>query len=164
MGVSGHDADRAVSAGWPPLRQAACGTALGLRVSRQFQCSDGATRAALIAITQRLRQRQVLPEALETLELVLAEVLNNLVEHGYDERGGSVDLSVTIASDGLRCRIADQGRRAPCAALTGSALPDASTMPEGGWGWYLVCTMSENIEYTQENGWNVLRLTIPWYA
>ena len=149
---------------WPTKRGSIIQAGLGFRVSRQFQSSDLATRDALVAVGRKLESRSVPQTAIETLELVLAEVLNNIVEHAYDAEGGSVDLSVAITSDGVRCRVADQGRSVPSAVLTGAMLPEADDLPEGGWGWYLVTTLAEDIRYQQENGWNVLRMTIPWDA
>ena len=151
-------------AGWPNRRVAASGTGLGFRLSRQFQASESTTREALIAVTGKLRARGVDQGALESLELVLAEILNNITEHAYAGDGGSIDLSVIVAAEGLRCRVADQGRRAPESVLAAQTLPEAADLPEGGWGWYLVNSLSEGLSYQQENGWNILRLTVPWDA
>lgn len=94
-------------------------------------------------------------------EIVLAEVLNNVVEHAHkDQRYGA--LVVVCDSDGqsLSFEIRDDG-----IAMPGGQLPEGrpqtwgdslEDLPEGGFGWHLIREMTHDLAYRREAGWNTL--------
>ena len=138
---------------------------LGFRFSHQFLSGDDNTRSALSILDRKLADRGFEGADRENVELVLAEVLNNLAEHAYVPPGGPVDLSLVVTRDGLVFRIADLGAPVPDTVLSEPRLPvtaEGGDMPEGGWGWYIVHALSQDISYARDGSWNVLRLTIPW--
>lgn len=105
--------------------------------------------------------QSVLPDPARSgdVELVLAEVLNNIVEHAY--RGsskGPVDLSAETCKNGIRFMIADSGRPMPNDSLPTGARTELNCafadLPEGGFGWILVRELAQDLQYRRENGIN----------
>ncbi|WP_333818251.1 ATP-binding protein [Tabrizicola sp.] len=99
-------------------------------------------------------------------ELVLAEVLNNVAEHAYANRPGPVTVSIGQTPQGLRCVIVDQGRAMPGHALPegrlpGSLGPALEDLPEGGFGWHLIRSLTQGLSYTRVDGCNRLQFLLP---
>lgn len=103
----------------------------------------------------------VLPDAAQRgeVELVLAEVLNNVVEHAY--RGspkGIVQLTAMSGQNGIRFVIADSGLAMPNAAIPDGAPADLgrapADLPEGGFGWSIIRQLAEDLQYRREDGVN----------
>ena len=99
-------------------------------------------------------------------ELVLAEVLNNIVEHAYGEGApGDVELSVGHSQKFLSCRLTDWGRPMPRSELPegkSAALDvDLAELPEGGFGWFLIRQMVEELHYHRDNDRNVVSFRLP---
>ena len=46
-------------------------------------------------------------------EIVLAEVLNNIVEHAYAGAPGRIDIAVGLGAGRMECDITDRGRAMP---------------------------------------------------
>jgi serine/threonine-protein kinase RsbW len=98
-------------------------------------------------------------------ELVLAEVLNNVAEHAYGDAGGKVEVSLQHAADGLRCLIVDEGRAMPGGQLPVGRLPSGldvvlADLPEGGFGWHLIRSLSTNLTYARVEGQNRLSFVL----
>lgn len=118
-------------------------------------------------------------DALGRLELVLAEVLNNIVEHGIGisreaesvlaearaagvARARAVHMLVSLEADGLRCVIADTGVLLPGECLAPRSLPRCEPeLPEGGFGWYLIQDLVRDLSYSRTGGRNYLAFTLP---
>ena len=101
----------------------------------------------------------LLPDDLRSsAEIVIAEVLNNIVEHAYAETQGNIELAVQPVPSGLYCMVSDLGTPMPDALLPGAVLPDleAGAMPEGGFGWYMIRSLADDIRYDRINGVNRL--------
>lgn len=127
---------------------------------RCFRAEPFAVRDALRAAVARFARRMG-PDDAGALELTLAEVLNNIVEHAYAGLGaGPVDLSLCHADGRLHCRIEDRGHPMPCPAAMGRSMPATDVacadLGEGGWGWALVCTLTEALAYTRDGDRNLL--------
>ncbi len=138
-----------------------CGDCFG----RRFPAEPLAVREALRAAVARFARR-LSPEDAGALELTLAEVLNNIVEHAYGARGGGpVDLALCHAGGTLRCRIEDCGRPMPQLSLPESRLPPTAVavgdLAEGGWGWSLVRGLTEDLTYVRDGDRNRLTFRIP---
>jgi serine/threonine-protein kinase RsbW len=99
-------------------------------------------------------------------ELVLAEVLNNVAEHAYAGDTGPVEVSLSPGTAGIDCLIIDQGVEMPGGQLPTGQLPggpDTSLddLPEGGFGWHLIRTLTHDLAYARTAGCNRLRFTLP---
>ncbi len=129
--------------------------------------------ATPLAVRESLAQMLALPplclltdEARGTAELVLAEVLNNVAEHAYADTAGQVTVSLGPTDRGLHCRIVDQGRAMPNGALPDGRLPGGADMPledlpEGGFGWHLIRSLTTDLNYSRVDGCNDLQFTLP---
>jgi len=130
----------------------------------EFSAEPMAVRDALRRAVARFA-RQLSAEDAGTLELVLAEALNNIAEHAYaGQAPGRVMLALRRAPEALDCIIEDDGR-----ALPGGVLPDAAIQPvaenpgdlaEGGWGWALIRILAQDIRYCRKGGRNQLGFRI----
>lgn len=108
--------------------------------------------------------RNPLPEALrDKAQIVLAEVLNNIVEHAYAQYPGTIELCIAVGSDALDLSITDQGLPLPLAGLPEGNDPmedPGEDLPEGGFGWFLIRTLAEGLNYERTEGANRLRFRI----
>ncbi|WP_161594585.1 ATP-binding protein [Marimonas lutisalis] len=99
------------------------------------------------------------------VELVLGEVLNNVVEHAYDGKmDGLIVLSCRARGAGLAFDVKDAGREMPGLALPkrrpaklDCALDD---LPEGGFGWFMVHELTEDLAYHRVAGRNALTFSV----
>ncbi|MDR5652414.1 ATP-binding protein [Ruixingdingia sedimenti] len=133
------------------------------RLRLVFPADPLAVRQALHDLHEGLRDCPVSPQCRATMELVLAEVLNNVVEHAYADRGGEIEICVQRSGGGLVCCVADSGRPMPHGALPPGDLPgtDAADLPEGGFGWHLIRALSRDLDYRREGTRNLLRFHLP---
>ncbi|MGS4945446.1 ATP-binding protein [Meridianimarinicoccus sp. RP-17] len=131
--------------------------------------SPHGVRAALIQVNGVLCADGVGRDDRGTCETVLAEVLNNIVEHAY---GGKDDrnIGVVLSRDrrGLVVEVTDAG-----APMPGGCLPDPKAapldvarddLPEGGFGWSVIRDLTAGLEYRRVNGINRLRFRVPFGA
>lgn len=145
----------------PPSRQHSEGAG---RIRRRFPAGDLETRAALLAVCDGLRRAKLGEDDLSSIELILAEVLNNIVEHAYASGAGIVDLDMELRHDGLFCVVRDRGATIPGARPPCPPLPRIEPpleLPEGGFGWHIIRSLTTQLGYRQENGWNALSFTVP---
>ena len=80
--------------------------------------------------------------------LVLAEALNNVVEHAYSYReDGDIDVSLDITAGRLCIRIVDFGPAfaPPKPKENVPDLDEFEALPEGGFGWGLIQMLTEEI-------------------
>lgn len=101
-------------------------------------------------------------------EIVLAEVLNNIVEHAYADGPGEITVELSASSGGIECCICDTGAEMPGLALPAGKLaacdPDdlpPDDLPEGGFGWFLIRSLTEGLCYARADGCNELRFRLP---
>lgn len=92
-------------------------------------------------------------------EIVLAEVLNNIVEHAYARHPGTITLTLRCTGAGLACLLKDRGAAMPGLALPVGEFQDLGTvedLPEGGFGWFLIRSLVEDLSYERRGGENRL--------
>ena len=98
-------------------------------------------------------------DCLGTTELVLAEALNNVVEHAYASFPGEIEVELQRDPDQLRVHIADKGLPMPGADPPIGQLPEVGALddlPEGGFGWFLIRTLVQDLTYRRVGGQNLL--------
>lgn len=137
---------------------------------RVLYADPARVRDALSAIRQRFRS-EVSEDTLGRLELVLAEVMNNVAEHaaapdrGHDvDRPPSIHLSIVRHETGLACAISDDGVSLPedCILPRGLPVMDLADLPEGGFGWYLIQDLTQALCYYREEQRNFLAFSVPF--
>lgn len=129
---------------------------------QRFTASDHATREVLAALDARLEMLEIDQDDRESVELLLAEVLNNIGEHAYAGHGGPVALTIEIERAGLICELCDQGASLPGGSMPGNGLPliaPPDDVPEGGFGWHIIRCLASDLHYCREDGWNRLRFS-----
>ncbi|MBI1173023.1 ATP-binding protein [bacterium] len=98
-------------------------------------------------------------DCLSTTEIVLAEALNNVVEHAYARFAGEIEVELRRDSDQLRFHIKDKGLPMPDAEPPAGYPPAVGSfddLPEGGFGWFLIRTLSCDLAYRREGDLNLL--------
>lgn len=121
---------------------------------------DMAVRAALERIETGLRALDAPEDVRGTAQLVLAEILNNVVEHAYTSKDGEIEISLSPKGDMLFCLISDAGEPMPENTLPNGRAVEEGTelmdLPEGGFGWLLINEYARNLEYHRRKDKNVL--------
>ena len=142
----------------------------------QTRCLPGAMatihlESEFLAVREGLGRVLCLPDMLTLgadlrgmVEIVLVEVLNNIVEHAYAGQTGPIEIALRLCPDRLACHVQDRGRPFPCGGPPPGILPEGKTLndlPEGGYGWHLIRTMTTDLHYSRSEGINHLRFCIP---
>jgi serine/threonine-protein kinase RsbW len=85
-----------------------------------------------------------------------SEAYNNVVIHAYAHRNdGMLEVEVELASDRVKLTLRDTGASVD---LSGVAVPDLDSLPEGGLGLYMMRALMDEVVY-QSGPPNVLCLT-----
>ena len=106
------------------------------------------------------------PNEAGTVELVLAEALNNIVEHALAETDGNTTIHIHVEHDheGLKVAIIDEGAPMPLGKTPDSNAPDLNVdtldMPEGGFGWFMIHTLAQKVQYARVGETNQLNLLL----
>ena len=124
-------------------------------------------RSTLKSLMSDLAGLDVTEDYLGTVEIILAEVLNNVIEHAYAEQpsDSTVDIACSWTGSGLDFCVTDEGKPMP----DGKAIPGRAAnldvpeedLPEGGFGWFLIQTLAQNVHYRREHPRNVLTFHVP---
>ncbi|NJS38505.1 MAG: ATP-binding protein [Rhodobacteraceae bacterium] len=133
-----------------------------------------AVRTGLAKIAAAQPLSQLTADQRGTVEVVLAEVLNNVAKHAYAGGPGQISVSLRLLGAGLACQITDSGVAMPGNQLPAGGLPgrgadpassyadhSLSDLPEGGFGWHLIRQLTEGLHYARVGGQNKLSFTIP---
>ena len=128
---------------------------------------ESAVRAALAEVRRVLDGGGVAAGDRGTIELVLGEVLNNVVEHAYGPGAtGVITLKCRAVPDGMGFCVCDNGRSMPGLRLPEGRLPDLAChpedLPEGGFGWFLVRRLATDLKYARRQGTNIFRFRVPY--
>lgn len=97
----------------------------------------------------------------EMLCLAFEEIFVNICHYGYPQGPGSVLLKCACAGEDLTVDIIDEGVPFDPTLL---AIPDLAADIEsraiGGLGWFLVRQIADDIQYSRQDGRNVVRLLL----
>lgn len=149
----------------PVSRQPAeCGEENGFQFAHEFQAGDMATRGVLEQLTEQLAAVGIGAEDLASLEIILAEALNNVTEHAYAGTTGPIILVLCGCADTYKCRISDRGKPMPYGEAPDPDLPDIEPpdiLPEGGFGWHIIRCLTSELQYCRDGPWNSLTLVVP---
>ncbi|MGH1412874.1 MAG: ATP-binding protein [Pelagimonas sp.] len=122
-----------------------------------------AVRETLTSLRRELESQHFFTCPGDMWELVLAEVLNNIVEHAYGESpDGEIRFDVKFDQARLMAGFVDKGTAMPEGALP-SGNPtnldvEQQNLPEGGFGWYLIQSLSDRLIYERKGSENHLSL------
>lgn len=147
----------------PEPRETSAARAASLRVI--LPSTPMGVRKGLCEINAALLDAGYTTEECGTVEIVLAEVLNNVVEHAYAVPGDDlIALRIGPAQAGLTFLVEDRGREMPEGGPPLGQVADASTdllnLPEGGFGWFIIREVARDVEYRREEGCNKMSFRI----
>ena len=124
-----------------------------------FAAEPFAVRAALEGLMGFLRPQDLDIDARGRVEIVLAEVLNNVCEHAFENYPRRVELRMRFEPRHLAFTVIDDGEPMPGRRLPpGEIDPErfVELLPEGGFGWFIIRSESEDLSYRRERGRNRL--------
>jgi len=105
-------------------------------------------------------------ELIEDAQLIVEEILVNIIQHGYENSSeGCIDLRIEMNKQQLMMTFQDSGK--PFNPLAEITPPDFNMDDEerslGGFGFYLVQQLAQEVDYVYLNGKNILtvRQAIP---
>ncbi|MBT53569.1 MAG: hypothetical protein CMF72_09255 [Mameliella sp.] len=134
-------------------------------ISCRMDSTPDDVQSSLLDINTLLQGEEIAPPPDSTWELVVAEVLNNIVEHAYQDRaGGDILLRLRFGHERLTVEFTDFGLPMPSGVAPDGALANVDVpveeLPEGGFGWFLIRSLSEDLTYCHDGGRNLLTLAI----
>ncbi len=118
-------------------------------------------RGALAKSKAFLRNLDFSQDQIGPVELVLAETVNNIIEHAYaDSSHGVVELTISRVEGDLVFTILDDGLPMPDEQVPiGEAQDldcDMGDLPEGGFGWFMIRELTSDLIYTRAGNRNRL--------
>ncbi|WP_417260492.1 ATP-binding protein [Celeribacter sp.] len=125
-----------------------------------MNASNTSVRKALQSLKTALSERGFLPEEITSIELVLAETLNNIVEHAYCDLGeGPINVKISEEPNGLIFQVMDRGRPMPNGqpplGILAAIDDNIAELPEGGFGWFLIRELAHDLVYEHDGTSNV---------
>ncbi|MDP7150525.1 MAG: ATP-binding protein [Paracoccaceae bacterium] len=124
----------------------------------QLRAEFCAVAPLLRKLTDWLAQNAVPAERQADIEIAMAEALNNVVEHGGLRPRQKIEVLARVTGAGVRIAIIDRGRAYPKGTVPESASPNFAELPEGGFGWMLIHTLTQTLRYHRSAGTNILTL------
>lgn len=130
-----------------------------------FPAQPMAVRQALKSSLTGLSHLKLSTEERGIVEIVLAEVLNNVVEHGYAHHpGGIVELRIKRCGDMLNFTVLDEGVPLPCGDVPKQPIQTlegpVEDLPEGGFGWSIITQLTRQMRYVRSDVRNRLDFSI----
>lgn len=102
---------------------------------------------------------------LGTSEVVVAEALNNIVEHAYADLQGAIEMVIGSSDAGLTFEVTDSGQPMPEGQVPLGRIrdypSDPTKLPEGGFGWFLIHELTEALTYQRKDQRNILKFSVP---
>lgn len=126
-----------------------------------FQSDPMAVRQALQSVVSGLRPLRLSDDDCGTVELVLAEVMNNICEHAYaGNREGVIEFRLSHHKSGIKCVLLDDGLPMPDGnppmGKNHNLKCPVNELPEGGFGWFLIREYAKDLQYCRAEGKNRL--------
>jgi serine/threonine-protein kinase RsbW len=124
-----------------------------------FAANTQRVRAQVDQAVRAIGKNPVPSEQAHSFEIVLAEHLNNIVEHSYAEtEQGTIKLTVISDKQKLRICTFDTGVPLPNLSMPEGSQPDLlverEDLPEGCFGWFLIRKLTRNLVYLRQNNEN----------
>lgn len=149
----------------PPVRAQAvrppCQPTGARKLDLRCPPNPDAVRVALSDLRAQLAAMGLTADQLCNVEIATAEALNNIVEHAFvGLPAQDIAITASLTHTRLRLCLRDRGHSLPGAKIPLGARPDATgpreTLPEGGFGWFLIRDVSERVIYRRIGGENFL--------
>ncbi|MGC9321597.1 MAG: ATP-binding protein [Kosmotogaceae bacterium] len=92
--------------------------------------------------------------------LIVIEACSNIVKHGELGEDELISVDLTLGEDRVTITIEDTSKEFNPLEVDEPDLADIELLQKGGMGVYLIKRFSRGVEYSYENGKNILRITI----
>lgn len=137
-----------------------------------FPGTRAAVRGALRKAMKFLRAQSFGQDVCGPVELVLAEAINNVIEHAYEagesgegQPGQVVEMTLTCDGETIETLILDDGVPMPGEQLPQGRVHDLDSLdladlPEGGFGWFLIRELTQDLHYSRSGNRNRLSFRI----
>ncbi|MEM7733778.1 MAG: ATP-binding protein [Pseudomonadota bacterium] len=130
----------------------------------KFQSDNQSTRNTLEHIAQAMKESALPSDFISRVEIVLAELFNNIAEHAYQDTGvGEVRCAIDMRGDTMIVEVRDQGVAMPGGEMPDGKLPevdvDLENLPEGGFGWFIIRSQVDKLTYERIAAGNCTRLS-----
>lgn len=128
---------------------------------------ERAVRRGIALIMECLAPLKLGKDEAGTVELVLAEAINNIVEHALatTTTETEIELRGSFSENGLKFLIIDQGASMPNNAAPVTKQPNVNVivpkLPEGGFGWFMIHALASEVHYARIGRKNHLTVLIP---
>lgn len=121
---------------------------------------SGAVRQGLERAMKSAPLRRLSKGDRERAEVLLAEVLNNIVEHAYHSSEGEIRVLLRLEPSQLCLTVEDEGAEMPGGNLPEGHLPEPESLPEGGFGWFLIRALASELVYLRRGKTNRLDIVM----
>ncbi len=94
------------------------------------------------------------------IQMAVDEACTNVIKHAYNyDETREIELSISYTSSNLIIKIVDQGKSFDPAVYTTPDLEERiKKRQRGGFGIYLMRSFMDEVEYSNEKGYNELRM------
>ena len=136
-----------------------------MRSALSVRATNAGTRAAIKQISALVDRTTANPDDIDRMEIALAEVLNNIVEHAYSGRNdGIIEVTIDSVPPGLHFTISDDGAEMPAGRLPGGNTAKTDLEPhqqaEGGYGLHLIRSVARKLRYERVGNHNQLSFKV----
>lgn len=108
-------------------------------------------------LTGDMNRKSIDKETQFKLIMVAEEIFSNIAQYAYAQPGGTVDITTRLLADDYIVCFADEGKKFnPLKNKTPNIKADIKHRNIGGLGVFLSKKLSNKIEYTHQNGQNIL--------
>lgn len=139
-----------------------------LPVTFQFTCiaTELSVRNVMVQIHRALADHAVSGDLLSSVEIAVAEGLNNIVEHACaNQPDGKILVEMRVNAAHIFVQLQDPGLPLPGWTLPEGRAADVSVardaLPEGGFGWNLIHTLTDRLAYSRSTNMNHLKM---WFV
>lgn len=132
----------------------------------RFQSGHFSTRQALLRLMNELKCLNLSHATCVNIELVLAEIFNNIVRHAYStDQVGPIFVCGTYFGNEIYFKVEDFGCEmtdTSSMAIKEPKLPRLNDSPaEGGFGWFLISQIADRYRYWRESDKNCIEVFMP---
>ncbi len=111
-----------------------------------------------------LSDNQIPDDYIGNIALVLAEAMNNVIEHAFAySKTGTIDLNLWSTGNDVIFKLSDNGSAMaglPKKKKMDGHLNALEELPEGGFGWFLIHSLSKELEYERNGTQNELTIRV----
>lgn len=133
-------------------------------IALAFESEQEAVTKAVVTAETWFKSKSENDDLLSNLSIVLAEALNNIVEHAYEYReDGQIRANLAFKEGSIIIDLCDDGKKMPGLPVKREMdghTKDLEDLPEGGFGWFLIHTLVAGMDYKYEDNSNHLTLTL----